>query len=287
MSTWAIGLHAAEDHVIGRGRGEAILSRNRLIPPMGTVLVLVGLVACQSSGAGATSSSTATPSATAEPTPTSKPLTLPRPTDLPTDGSCEQGQVCLGLLEPNKAYTTREFTPHFTFSVPEPGWENISDEGGILQLWPIASPGDAIAFFRDPRATDADRAYAQGVGTSVDALATWLASNPLVVVTPAKRVTVGGLTGLTMDIRVATGTGLEGAADCPVQLCVGLFKGVDPSKFQAWKWDWGSAGRETQRLYLLTSAAGVVAIFVDSYDGTTFDSMTKAAGTILATVKFH
>ncbi len=36
----------------------------------------------------------------------------------------------------------------------------------------------------------------------------------------------------------------------------------------------------------MTSAEDVVAIFVDSLDGTTFDSLTKIADAILATVRF-
>jgi hypothetical protein len=39
-------------------------------------------------------------------------------------------------------------------------------------------------------------------------------------------------------------------------------------------------------MYVLTATAGVVLIFVDSLDGTTFDALAKRADTILATVKF-
>ncbi|MEO8570963.1 MAG: hypothetical protein ABI553_04615 [Chloroflexota bacterium] len=88
-----------------------------------------------------------------------------------------------------------------------------------------------------------------------------------------------------MDLVLAPGT-TSAEANCPVQVCVSLFKGVDPSTIKTWTWDWGSVSSERQRLYLLTTTDGVVAIFVDSLDGTTFDTMTKAADTILATVRF-
>jgi hypothetical protein len=68
--------------------------------------------------------------------------------------------------------------------------------------------------------------------------------------------------------------------------CVTIFKGVDPGAVKTWQWDWGTATSEAQRLYLLTTADGVVAIFVDSLDGTTFPALTATADSILATVKF-
>jgi len=241
----------------------------------------------QSAGASPTATLVATPEPTAVPTSTPLPLAVPRPTDIPTDGSCEQNRVCLGLLESGKSYTTTAFTPQLTFTMPEAGWENISDEGGILQLLLISSPGDTIAFFRDPRATDATGGYAEGVGASASELAVWLAANPLLVVTPAQPVTVGSLSGMTMDITVAPGTEREGPADCPVLRCVPFFRGMDASKFTTWAWDWGSAGVERQRLYLLTATEGVVAIFVDSLDGTTFDALTKTADKLLPTLTFH
>ena len=53
-----------------------------------------------------------------------------------------------------------------------------------------------------------------------------------------------------------------------------------------WAWDWGTADSEMQRLTVLDGKDGPVLIIVDSLDGTTFDSLTAAADTILASVKF-
>jgi len=41
-----------------------------------------------------------------------------------------------------------------------------------------------------------------------------------------------------------------------------------------------------QRLYALDGKDGAVLVFVDALDGTTFDRLTTAANTILASVKF-
>jgi len=262
--------------------------RPRARLPIMIASLAVFAAACQGGAAGPTA--TAGPSAseapgstgtaTAEPT-SALPIDLPRPTDIPTDGSCEQEHVCLGLLEPGTTYTTTEFAAQFSFTVPEAGWQNRVDAGHTIQLLPIAVPGDVVVFFPDPRATDALGQYEAGIGSSVQDLATWLAANPLLDVTPATAVTVGGLTGLRMDVRLADKTHNSGPTDCPVQACLVYFAGSDPES-----WSYGVAGSGAQRIYLLTRPEGVVAIIVDSWDGTTFDTLAEASDAILASVTF-
>jgi hypothetical protein len=112
-----------------------------------------------------------------------------------------------------------------------------------------------------------------------------LATNPALSVGPAKTVSIGGLTGVQMEIAVSPNA--APTPGCPVQTCVSLFRGVDPATVKTWEWDWQTVTAERQRLSLLTTAdGGVIAIFVDSLDGTTYDSLIKTADTILATVKF-
>ena len=260
------------------------MPRPRPVPTLGFAFLLVVLTACQTAAPGPSSSPIPSTAATAtdEPTPTLRPVAQPRPTDIPTDGTCEQGHACLGVLEAGNTYATVTFESPLTLTMPMGGWENREDVGGIFQLLPIAYPGDAIAFFRDPAGVGAGAASA---GTSVDQLAAWLTANPLLDVTPAQPVTVGGLKGVRMDIRIAPGAQNQDPG-CPVQVCVPFVRGTDPTPPNEWSWDWGSGGHETQRLYLVTSTEGVVAIFVDSFDGTSFDVLTTAADQILATVKF-
>lgn len=264
------------------------MRRSNGVPRTVIAGLLLVLTACQAAGSspGASEVSSVAPSST--PTPTVKPtpslpVVIPPPTDLPSDGTCEEGYPCLGLLEAGKAYTTIAFTPALTFTMPEGGWENISDEGGVLVLFSLGHPGDAIAFFRNPVARGAGSAQ---VGTSVDELATWLATNPLVDATPFTPVTIGGLHGVTMDFTIADGAETNGPG-CPVQVCVDLFRGADPPPHPSWEWDWGSAGPESQRLYLLTASDGVVAIFIDSLDGTTFDTLSALGDTVLASATFN
>jgi len=259
-------------------------SRLQPSPPLALLLSLA-LVACQSAGGdGSPGAQAGSTSPTASPSTTPQPVALPRPTDIPTDGTCEDDHVCLGLLGAGTTYHTKAFAPAITLRMPVAAWENLADEAAVFQLLPIGTPGDAIAFFRGARAVAADGSFAQ-VKATVDGLTTWLGSHELLHVTPAKRVTVGGLSGLTMDITIAPGA-VSHPSDCPVQTCVTIFKGQDLSARPPWHWDWGSAGTETQRLYLLKATDGVVAIFVDSLDGTTFDTLTSSADRILAGVKF-
>jgi hypothetical protein len=176
------------------------------------------------------------------------------------------------------------FKPGFAFTMPAAGWENLSDEGGVLALLPIDSPGDGILFFRQPKATSPDGTPVFSVDISVDAIQKWLATDKALTVGPATSMSIGGLKGVWMDLAVAPGA--SPTANCPVQTCVSIFKGLDPSTIKTWQWDWSTATSERQRLYLLTAKDGVVAIFVDSLDGTTFDALTTSADTILATVRF-
>lgn len=191
----------------------------------------------------------------------------------------------MGLLTPGTTYATKVFTPRLTFQVPVTGWENLSDEQGVYVILSTTSLGDDIAFLVDPHAIDVTGATVAGVNGSVADLATWLQGNDQLTVTTPTPVTVGGLDGLVMDIRIADSATAH-PSDCPTRVCVPTLAGADPEPPHNWQWDWGSAGTETQRLYLLANGDSLLAIFVDSLDGTTFDSITAVADKLLATVSF-
>lgn len=268
-------------------------------PLVGLVLALL-LSACQSSTASssftpssaavspspAAAGPSATPASTASSTAAPLPSAIRRPTDIPIDGTCETGETCLGLLAAG-VHHTQVFKPGFAFTMAASGWENLSQTGGVFSLLPIDSPGDGIWFFRQPKATAPDGTPVFSVDISVDAIKAWLATNKALSVGPVTQASVGGLKGVWMDLAIPATASPGGSAGCSsVQVCVSIFKGVDPSAIKTWTWDWGTASPERQRLYLLTATDGVIAIFVDSFDPTTFDALNKAADTILATVRF-
>ena len=224
---------------------------------------------------------TAVPTTAATPAPT-LPIAMSRPTDLPTDGMCEDdNSSCLGVLEANTTYKTKVFEPTVTFSLPSAGWINTFDGQGDFGIESLDPPGDLVMFFRDPRSID------KSVGAAIEDVAAWLETNDQLTVTPFEPVTLGGLKGVTMDITTAPGA-TGSSADCPVQVCIGYLRGDDPvvnDPYQ-WHWDWGTAGPEKVRLYLLKDGDRSVAVVVDSLDGTTFDSLIATWEKIAATVKF-
>jgi hypothetical protein len=251
-------------------------------------IALIGINLYRGSGSGVGSSPSESPRASATPQPTQTPIpaVLSRPTDMPTDGVCEAERVCLGVVQADSTQHADVFTPLFTFTVPPGQWQNRDQSDGTFTLESIDNPGDLIAFYRSPTATKADGSPATpAVGTSVDALSAWLTSNTLVTATASTPVTVAGLHGIRMDIAVAAGAASR-PAGCPVQACVGIFRGLDSARLPSWEWDWAIVSGEQARLYLVTSPGGVFAIIVDSLDGTTFDALTRAADDLLASVQF-
>jgi hypothetical protein len=204
-----------------------------------------------------------------------------RPGNLPTDGSCENADSsCLGIIEANRTYTTKIFKPAITFSIPVAGWINQFDGVGDFALQELDPAGDGVFFFRDPIATDTS------VGPTVDDIAGWLATYKNLAVTPATKVKLGGLSGVMMEVRTAAGATTD--PGCPVQVCVEFLHGDDPiaNDLYPWHWDWGTAGPEAQRLYLLTTSEGTMAIVVDSIDGTTYDSLIGTWEKIAPAIKF-
>lgn len=253
-----------------------------------TVLLLAACGSSTSSSAGVPSAAVASPTAsvadaatpTPRPTPAPRPTRIPRPSDLPTDGACEEAHVCLGLLKPG-TYHTDLFKPAFGFTISDGRWQNRGMTPGNMPIESIDVPGDGIFSFAHPRAVKPDGSLDLSVKMTAAGISDWLANDPNLTVGPVTDVTIGGLKGKQLDLSLAPGAVVP-IGDCPVQRCLGLFS----AQGNTWEWDWGTADSELQRLYVLDSKDGAVLIFVDSLDGTTFDSLTKAADTILATVKF-
>lgn len=268
------------------------MPRNVLL--LATVLV----AACQSTGTptlnpeGSTAvaspvasaaPSAAFPSVAAPSTAPTKPVTLPRTVDVPLDGTCEDANIsCLGTIEAGKTYSTKVFEPTMSFVVQTTDWVNPFDTGGEFGLLSKRDIGDGIWFFRDARSVD------KSVGATALDIATWMETYSNLDVTPFVPAKIGGLNGVWMDVRVAPGA-TSTDPGCPVQTCVLMLRGDDPvpnDPYQ-WHWDWGNAGTEVQRVYLLEDKGTVIVIFVDSPDGLTFDALTNAFDEIAPTIAFN
>ena len=149
-----------------------------------TVLLVAACGSSTGSSAGVPSPVVATPTAsvaaaatpTPRATPAPHPTRLARPTDLPTDGACEEGHVCLGLLPPG-TYHTDLFKPGFGFTIADGRWENRVMTPGNVPLELIDMPGDGIYFFAHPRAMKADGSLDLSVKMTAQGVTDWLAAN--------------------------------------------------------------------------------------------------------------
>ena len=227
------------------------------------------------------SSAAALPTATTKPTPRPLPTMFERTTDAPTDGTCEDGHPCLGLIKPG-TYHSQLFSPGFSLTMAEAGWENVAMTPGAMTLLPLDASGDQIAFFTQGKLEKTDGTLDLAVPQTVDGVTGWFTANRDLAVGPVTDVTVGGLHGKRMTLTTAPTSTAHYPADCPVQTCVPLWKAQGPT----WGWDWGIGSSEKQRMDVLATKDGVVLIIVDSLDGTTYDSLVKKADTILSTVTF-
>jgi hypothetical protein len=121
------------------------------------------------------------------------------------------GQDCRGRLA-RGTYTSRAFTPTLTYTVPD-GWSNRQDRpGNFVLLPPGQAPGglntsksDFISVFSNVLLNDTCReTHPRGIVTPT-AMTHWLAHRPAVLLTHARAVTLGGLSGTVQDIRMAPG----------------------------------------------------------------------------------
>ncbi len=120
---------------------------------------------------------------------------------------------CQGPLEPGDyrwEYRVSPNEPTIAFSVRELGW-TWSYGGGGLHIVADDTPkteglyaSDGINFLRDPSiaSQDCEEAPEPGVGRSVGELVAWLRAAPGLVVSQPTQVTVAGLDGVQLDIKL-------------------------------------------------------------------------------------
>ncbi|WP_307025951.1 LamG domain-containing protein [Arthrobacter globiformis] len=120
------------------------------------------------------------------------------------------GGICLGSLNAG-TYSTTSFEPKLSYTVP-PGWANGEDLPGNVLLKRNDDPeegawgGSYIGVYQNVRAPALCGEEAQpGVGTSAAELAAWYRTIPGLEIVRAAPVTVGGLSGVALDLRVSDG----------------------------------------------------------------------------------
>jgi hypothetical protein len=185
---------------------------------------------------------------------------------------------------PAGAYSTSVFAPAIAFTLPD-GWVIAADSGDYVALQPAASEVTGIYVFRSPLAASQDVdcpiAAAAGVGATAGDLVEWIQARPGLVVGAPLPVTIGGLEGLRVDVRILDGW----LASCPFAdrlPTVPLFVSPTDPGFR-----WVIAGSERLRLDLLdVPAGGTVVVDIDAFDGSLMDAFLPDAARIVASMSF-
>ena len=228
------------------------------------LLVILTLAGCSSGGSPAPASRSATAASTSN-----SAVACPN----------ADGGVCLGPLQMG-TYHTVSFRPRITYTVPA-GWGNFEDLPGNFLLIPPegasreVNPGtsDFLGVYSgiaaEAQACSGEMA-APGIGTAPAQIAAYWARLPAIKVTATRPVTVGGLSGVVVDI-VAN---LAQHAMCPDPSSSWgyqpLLVGVGPASLEH-----GMTRKLSWRVYLLswsTSLQGqtitsTIAIEIDDVNG--------------------
>lgn len=238
------------------------------------VLGVVSLLGAACAGTAATppsavpSAAAASSAAIASPPPASASRTASPQPSQSARPACPNphGGQCLGPLAAG-SYSTLTFGPTITYTVPA-GWGNYEDLPGNVLLIPPGGTMDGV---------DAGTSDYIGIYSSIaldgpctgptpdvhgaNAMAAFLSKQPEFATTTPRTVTVGGLTGVVFDIRLAR-SWKTGCIDPGGPPNANLMSGLPPSDF-----DHGLGGTLVIRLYLLGHGSDVLAIEVDNLSG--------------------
>lgn len=166
--------------------------RVSFVPPLaGLVCALLLLAGCASGEDPAAKPTATAPAASVSASPTSSDSSNAAPA-AETNSQLDPGTYGSGV-----------FTTPLTFTVPS-GWKVFEDEPGQFGLALVANDGPCICVWRDVRvaAKSCAEQPEAGVAGSAAGITTWLAGREGLKTTTPKPVTVGGLRGFQMDLRL-------------------------------------------------------------------------------------
>jgi hypothetical protein len=183
---------------------------------------------------------------------------------------------------PAGTYTSAGFQPPVTFTVPE-GWVQPTDTELYTYLRPIENDAIGVHLFRDPKAASQDSscpaAPEPGVGGSAAELAAWIEQRPGLVVSAPTMATVGGLSGIQLDVGLKS----DWTQSCP-------FANGIPSVplFNSPAIDhWVVVGNERLRLFLLDlPGGGTVVVDLDAFDGDQVEDLIARSAGIVRSLAF-
>jgi hypothetical protein len=185
-----------------------------------------------------------------------------------------------------------------TYTIPD-GWANSSDWPTIFSLsptadyanWTSAGPPDGASYgiyvYTRPAATtqpsDCSDVEQTSVKQTASGLMDWVRSRPSLVATTPTPITIGGLSGVFADIKVAP----SWTATCPdTSQPTSVFLTQAGNATDGWG-DMGIIGAEQVRLILLDLGGGhTVAIAIDSTDPARFQALVDQAMPIVSSFTF-
>jgi hypothetical protein len=202
--------------------------------------------------------------------PTSSPTPIPAPSTFAAHEivcSPNAGDRCAGALTPGR-HTSVLFRPQITFDIP-PGWADHADSDGEYVLYPPGSKQPAteggtrdwIAFEASVMMPAVSCALGDPVdtGESAAAMAARMAGRVNLTTTTPRPITVGGLKGLVLDVRLSA----NAKPECSSQPGVNLIHGLGVS----YGYDQGIGPGTAMRFYLFDRGKDVLAIEIDDVSG--------------------
>lgn len=248
--------------------------------------VAAGLATLLLVAVGCASTEVAPSPRSAAPTEASSVGTTATPTVAPepiVDINCTPNvnDACAGLLIAG-TYHSVLFQPRLTFEVPA-GWADHADSRGEYVLFaPGSKPNasefgarDWIAFEANVTSTPVGCAAEQKFDPSQTAagIAAWMATRARIVTTSPRPATVGGLNGVTLDVRLAPDAPIE----CFPLPAVQLVHGLPPSE----GYDQAILGGTAMRFYFFDRGPDVLMIEIDDVSGgTRLDEFTAVVNTV-------
>jgi hypothetical protein len=193
---------------------------------------------------------------------------------------------CEGPLEPGK-YRATYFDPTMAFAVTAPGW--TWSYTGSLQMFASDESAegynaDVINFFLDPviAAQDCKDGPEPGVERTVDDLVAWLQAAPGLATGDPTPVTIGGLAGVSLDLKVAP----EWKKDCFYSNGKPVVPLIYSSAFPG-GYNWAISPPMSMRWYVLGAGNRVLIVDIeDNPNGLSRDELFRTGDEIVGSMVF-
>lgn len=202
----------------------------------------------------------------------------PPPPDCTPPDLCGSFLTGSGTAVPG-AYVYGGFAADLSFTLAEPWISDVIGAGFLLT--PPGEPGELLAEFLDGTVyTDTCGGTETTIPVSPQSYVDFLSAHPHVIVTdPAAPTTLGGASGVTLEIN---GTDTAG---CPFGVAL-LFRGPVEEGLPPEAGEWVIGEGERVRIFLLDVAGQTVWIAVSDWAETDFDTLMARAQPILDSMVF-